>query len=530
MTTSGVLDRVRQVLHERRDAVFLVDGQTASTLTYGECGAIAARLASELARRGAGRGDRVALVLNNSLECALLYFACLLGGAVVVPVAPTLHRREVDAILQIARPSLVIDSPSTLDAFDRTLLPVGTAFWRVAPAAERRAPIDPHQLESWSVGDPLPASAAWEPRRTASPEDLFSINFTSGTTSLPKGVAHSVGGLIGNAISFNEALSIGASRRFLHVFPMAYMAGFLNTLLCPFMAGASVVVDGPFGARHALRFWSSVRRHHVDTLWLAPTMIAAILGADRDPAAPEYCRQFIRTISVGTAPVSRSLKDAFERRYGVELLESYGLSELLFVTTNSPRTARCKGSGGRPLPGVELRVAAEDGGIAAAGADGELQVRTPFAMVGYLDAHTSQPHVSTDEWFSTGDLGHLSPDGDVFITGRKKDLIIRGGVNVSPRAIEDVLMEHAAVAQVAVLGMAHEFHGEEIVAVVKMKDGHTLGSELSSLFACCSGRLSAVAVPSRFIEVQEFPVTVSGKIQKNRLRQDLMTGAASHVT
>ena len=519
--TNNILHRVLDRVDEYRDAPFLIDAGSGSMLTYGACDTIARGLAAELQRRGVRRASRVALLLKNSPEFALLYFGCLYLGAVVVPVDPGLHRRDVDAILQRSGAMLVIGSSATDAPFDLAARErVGAAFWNVVPSSQRDTRT---RDDGWSLGEPLAEPPAdWSPFEGVTPNDLFAINFTSGTTSVPKGVAHRIGGLLNNAVAFNEAMSFGPDSRFLHVFPMAYMAGFLNTLLSPFMAGASVVLAGRFGAQHALKFWDPVRRYGVNTLWLAPTMLATLLHLDRDPSAPDYCRTRLRHVCVGTAPLPLAIKDAFERKYGTELLESYGLSELLFVSTNSRHAPRHDGSVGRPLPGVEIQIGNEHGENAALGADGDVRIKSAYCMVGYLDSDTSQPDALRDDWFPTGDIGHLSADGDLYITGRAKDLIIRGGVNVSPRAIEDALLEHAAVAEAAVIGLPHEFYGEEIVAVLKLKAGHALPIIALSLEAFCKERLAVASRPDRFVEVTAFPVSISGKIQKAKLRQHLV--------
>jgi long-chain acyl-CoA synthetase len=294
------------------------------------------------------------------------------------------------------------------------------------------------------------------------------------------------------------------------------------------MAGAAVVLASPFDAQSALRFWRPIVKYGADTFWLAPTMLAALLKVDRDRAGAEYCRTRVRSICVATAPLPLKVKEEFEARYGVELFESYGLSELLLLTANSPRAPRVKGSVGRALPSVKVKVADEDGRPLAAGTDGEIFIRTPFVMAGYLDYETSEPSpVGVADWFPTGDIGHIATSGDIFITARRKDLIIRGGVNVSPRAVEEVLLRHPAVEQVAVVGLPHEFYGEEVVAAVGFKPGHELASEQSSLHELCKRSLGVAATPTRYVEVENFPASANGKIQKGKLREFILSGKAA---
>jgi long-chain acyl-CoA synthetase len=500
----SLLDHIEQ--HARRQ--FLVEAATGSTWTYAETHEVACALAAELRVRGIGRGDRVAMVLTSSAEFAFLYFACLYLGAIAVPVNPQLHRREINLILKAAQVKLLIDSPATADLIDHDH---GTKRLRLRPAADAaRGAGD--VADSWSLASPRLDAPGWRPLAGVAPDDLLSITFTSGTTSVPKGVPHRISGLLGNAAAFNAELGFGPDNRFLHVMTMGYMAGFLNTLLCPFMAGASVVLARTFDAQAALRFWQPVIQYEADTFWLSPTMLVALLRVDRDSAGAEYCRRKVKTICVGTAPLPLRVKRDFEAKYGVEVFESYGLSELLLISGNSRRFPRRDLSVGRLLPNIGVRVEP----------DGEIAIKTPYVMAGYLNAQTAQPDPSSvPEWFPTGDLGHVSADGDLFITGRKKDLIIRGGINISPRAVEEVLLEHEAVAQVAVVGLPHDFYGEEVAAAVLFKPGHSLATARGSLEDLCRERLSKTAVPTRFVAVDELP-SANGKVQKHKVREQLL--------
>ena len=521
-----ILEQVLRVVERYASRPFLIDGLNDRVYTYGEVHRLACNLAVELQARGIRHGDRVALVLTNSVEFALLYFGCLYLGAVAVPVNPQLHRREIEFILQQCGVKLVIHSPATSGLFDHSALAAqGVRLWSVLPGGElnqtRREDVD-----GWSVASP-PATPpdGWQPFTGVSPNDLLSITVTSGTTGGPKAVAHRISSLLGNAIAFNQELGFGPDNCFLHVFPMAYMAGFLNTLLCPFMAGSSVVLTRAFDAQTVLRFWHPVIQHGANTFWLAPTMLMALLSVDRDPAGLEYCRKHVKTICVGTASLPLKLKKAFERKYGVELFESYGLSELLLVSANSNHFPRLDGSVGRLLPEIEIRVVNERDGPVRPGEGSEICIKTPYMMAGYLSFQTSQVDaISPADWFLTGDLGHLSTDGHLFITGRMKDLIIRGGINVSPQAVEEVLMEHEAIAEVAVIGLPHKFYGEQVGAVVKLKCGYNLSAQRVSLEELCKKRLSAVSVPTLFIEVEQFPLSVTGKVLKNKLRERFLAG------
>lgn len=515
-------DRILDGLDRNGDHPFLTDAGTGRTLAYGEFHRLACGLGARLVAQGIRMGDRVAIILNNSVEMAALYFTCLYAGLIAVPINPQLHRREVEAILERSGARATIVSPST-----EPCLPA-SSWQRMEYRVICMVPTDDagsvcHGHDTWSVDEVLrEGNEDWKPFSGVSPENLFVIMFTSGTTGQPKGVSHRISGLLQSAEAFNRRVGLGPDARLYHVLAMSYMAGFLNTLLCPFLAGASVVVDRPFDARLALEFWDAPVKYGVNTLWLVPTMLAVLLRLDRAAAGARHCREHIRTVCVGTAPLGARLKRDFEHRYGVQLLESYGLSETLFVTTNS-RNDDLYGSVGRALPGVDLHIVDEQGAEVPLGQDGEILIRTPFLMAGYLNDQTLRPDfLDPGAWFPSGDIGHLRATGHLYITGRKKDLIIRNGLNISPRLIEETLLGHRSVTQAAVVGLPHDLYGEEVVAVVKLEWGTTLAAIERDLAALCKAQLSSVCVPSRFVAMEELPTNPTGKIQKAKLRGVLL--------
>lgn len=518
--------QIGNVFALQRDRLFLIEAPTGRRYTYGEFYDLASRAAGLLQTQGVGPGDRVAVVLANSPEFAALYFGCLFLGAVIVPVNPTLHPREVNFILAHSGAKCILCSPATEKLVDGIKASPVSEKLLLVPFKERDQHPDNYRAQAFNLDSAPPIEG--EPQLDISGDGLFSINFTSGTTSLPKGVAHKTSCLLENARIFNTEMAFNQDCCFLHVMPMGYMAGFLNTLLSPFMAGASIVLCRAFDAQTVLRFWQPVMEHGADTFWLSPTMVASLLRLDRDRAGLDYCQKRVKTVCVGTAPLPLSIKRDFEAKYNVPLMESYGLSELLLVAGNSSKFPRVDGSVGRLLPGIEARISDEQAAPQGLEKNGEIWIRTPYLMAGYLNYQTLEPDFcNPGDYFPTGDLGHLAEDGHLFITGRKKDLIIRGGINVSPRSIEEILLQHGGVEQVAVFGLPDDFYGEEVVAVVKVKPGYGLETIQPALVALCRENLSPAAVPTRFFAVSQFPESTMGKIQKAKLREMFsQTGAA----
>jgi acyl-CoA synthetase (AMP-forming)/AMP-acid ligase II len=247
--------------------------------------------------------------------------------------------------------------------------------------------------------------------------------------------------------------------------------------------------------------------------------LSILLRMDRGRAGEDFCRGSLRHVFVGFAPLPLNVKDEFESRYGVSLIENYGLSETLFVTARSRQFLGGSGYVGEPIPGIRLRIANDRAEVVGPGEEGEVEILTPDLMAGYLDAQGDLLQLETATWFATGDVGHVDSGGSLFITGRKKDLIIRGGVNISPAAIEEALMQVSGIAEVAVVSIPHDLYGEDIVAVLKLESGVDFESILDGVMAHAKGGLAPHQQPARYMAIDEFPRTASGKVQKARIRE-----------
>lgn len=474
--------------HARRDC--LVDAETGRTISYEETEDVAARLASELDRRGLKAGDRLAVAAPNSLELAALYLGALRAGIVIVPLGAGFNRREHTSMLERTKPGALVTGPG----FERARevgAELSIANWD----------IDPWQL-------PPPARLPAEPAGDV----LVSIHFTSGTTGAPRGVSHSLGDYLGNAARFAAATGLDESYRFYAGLPMTYMAGYYNLLLLPLSIGAAVVVDRAFDSRSVMSFWEKPIARDVDLIWFVPTILAMLLKVDRDERARAFCSERLRFAAVGTAPLDAGLRQRFEERYGVVAHESYGLSETLLISTSTPSEPASPGGVGRVLEGVELRFDEL----------GRILVDSPDTTLGYLDTHRVEQPFSLPlvdgRWFDTGDIGSIDASGELRITGRVKDVIIRGGVNVSPIELERVLGAHEDVEEIAVVGAPHELLGEDVIAVVRCREGIALDAIEPELRVIAREQLDAAQQPGAYVQIDDFPVTPTGKIRKAALR------------
>jgi long-chain acyl-CoA synthetase len=531
--TMTIRQTITEVVEHNQHRIFLVDAVSGRELTYGEFHIQACALAAELHRRGLQKGARVGVIIPNCSELAVLYFACMYLGAVIVPINPTLSKSEVQFILESCKPSFVMATEviaKSLKQLHQNICVLATASDAIGAAADPNKIVIDHlqpappfvSLQTAEADHPADLMASLLADLLA--DDLLVIMYTSGTSAKPKGLAHKIGSMFRNAAAFARAQNIDQNSRFYLTLSMAYMGGFYNLLVLPFLCGASVVVDHVFDARASLHFWEKAKKHQINTLWMAPTVLSILLRMDRGRTGEQFCRASVRHAFVGFAPLPLKVKDEFELRYGVQLIENYGLSETLFVTARSHAGHGNSGYVGEPLPGVAIRIvtdAQDCAGVDQADVDreGEVQILTPDLMAGYLNAAGELLEVQPSNWFPTGDIGRLDAQGSLSITGRKKDIIIRGGINISPAAIEDSLLQVRGVSEVAVVSIPHELYGEDIVAVLKLELGLDLDSLLPALAGHAKENLAAHQQPARYIAIDELPRTASGKVQKARLRE-----------
>ena len=377
----------------------------------------------------------------------------------------------------------------------------------LAPALVR-AGLRTHPL-SRLAAEPGPAAcsppgAFREPLTSADPAML---QLTSGSTGEAKGVVLTHRNLLCNARGIVARTGITAADRLLHLMPFHHTNGVNNQLIAPLLAGATVVLADRFRAE-AVEGW--IAEYGVTYLTGVPTMFSRMLPHLRDPGR----RRSLRFLRCGSAPISESLHRRIEAAFGVPLVVSYGLSEATCTSTMNPPGARRIGSVGTVLAGQQVRLLRpETGDAVPVGAEGEVCIAGEAVMKGYVDG--SSPATLRDGWLRTGDLGRFDADGYLFITGRLKDVIVRGGENLSPRAIESELERHPAVESCCVVGEPHADLGEVPVAFVQPRAG--AAPDARELDALVAGRLSRAHVPARIHLVAALPENAVGKVDRAAL-------------
>ncbi|WP_340536886.1 long-chain-fatty-acid--CoA ligase [Nocardioides sp. GXZ039] len=420
--------------------------------TYAELATATERVAGLLAAHGVGPGDRVAVMIPNIPEFAVVYFGALRTGAVVVPMNPLLKAREISYYLA--------------DSGARVLLAWPASVQDASAGAER---VD-HPVTVVTV-DPDGFVAGLSEQKSVAGvvgrEDLDTavILYTSGTTGQPKGAELTHGNLMANVeATQHDLLGLVPDDVVFGGLPLFHSFGQTCTLNTATSIGASLLLLPRFDARRAVEELATQRA----TVFAGvPTMYAAILGLDDAPELPD-----LRICVSGGAALPVEVLRRFESRFGCEILEGYGLSETSPVASFNRPGATRPGTIGVPITGVEMRTVDKDGAPVGVGEVGEIAIRGHNVMKGYWNKPSETAAVlSEDRWFRTGDMGTVDADGYFAIVDRLKDLIIRGGFNIYPREIEEVLYEHPAVAEAAVIGLPHAELGEEVGAAVTLRPG-----------------------------------------------------------
>lgn len=473
----NAVEQLLQRFRESNEDTLLIDAGTEHVWTYGEVWARATKLVEAWGREGATPGKVIALMLPNGPDFICAYLACFIGGFVAAPVNPELAEADIKTILSLLQPALVFREITLAEDSDESPVPVE--------------------------------------RMNTDPDAVCSVFFTSGTTGLPKGVQHSLNALVGNVSAFNEMTGLGPHTHMYHALPMAYMAGFLNTVLSPLVAGGSVIIGPRFSPRTALDFWTVASRMGAESLWLTPSIAAALSRMAREPEQARTNAAGFTQVFCGTAPLHETVRRGFVETFAVDLQESYGTSELLLVAVQTrDDISECTGVG-RPLPGLTIQT------CPVADGNCELQVQSAWVSPGYLTMDGPVGMDVTPEGFvRTGDIGEMRA-GCLHITGRIKDLIIRGGVNVSPLTVENALRDLPGASDVAVVGMPHPFWGEIIVACLEAGPDAEPENLVKEAQGFARQRIARSHQPDRVEVFERFPRAVTGKVQKGLLRERL---------
>ncbi len=475
-----------------------------SQLTYAETNTAANRFANGLRNLGVGEGDRVAVMLPNIPEFVIAYFAVLKLGGTVVPMNTMFRQIEIRYILEDSQAKAMI-------------------VWEpVIAEALKALPLCPSCRHCIAVGDnPPPGTLALQAITESSPSDLATcqtretdtavILYTSGTTGRSKGAELTHFNMHCNATAVADMIDIQDSDRFVATLPLFHSFGQTHVMNATFARGGSIILHPRFEASRVLE---SFQRDGATLFAGVPTMYFYLLQA---ASTEGIAANSLRLCISGGAPLPVPVLHEFEKRFGAVILEGYGLSETSPVAcSNRPDRARKPGSIGIPIPGAEMRIFDDRGRELPANEVGEVVIRGPLIMKGYLNEPEATAEAMRDDWFHSGDLGYHDEDGYFYIVDRKKDMILKSGYNVYPREVEEILYRHPAVAEAAVVGVPDVAKGEEVKAYVALKADVAASEE--GIVDHCRKLLSAYKCPKYVEFLPSLPKSATGKILRRELR------------
>ncbi|MFE1347569.1 long-chain fatty acid--CoA ligase [Streptomyces sp. NPDC058757] len=461
-------------------------------LSYAELDATVGRVAALLDARGVRPGDRIGVMLPNLTEFPALYYGALRAGAVVVPMNPLLKSREIAHYLQDSGAKLLFVFDAVADEAAKGAEGCDTVVVPVAPGA----------LAGLLADHPDPVTAS-----VGGGRDTAVILYTSGTTGKPKGAELSHDNIARNTeLCARDLFDLRPQDVVLGCLPLFHTFGQTCGMNTALSVGARLALLPRFEPRAAL---DALETSGVTVFLGVPTMFAALLAA-RHRAPDAHDVSALRLCASGGSSLPVEVLHGFEKAFGSPVLEGYGLSETSpVVTFNHPDRPRKAGTVGTPLPGVEVRLDAVEDGV------GEICVRGHNVMKGYWKRPDATAEALVDGWLHTGDLGRVDEDGYLSVVDRKKDLIIRGGYNVYPREIEEVLYEHPDVAEAAVVGVPHAELGEEVGAAVALHEGATATPD--ELREYVRAQVAAYKYPRVVWLLGELPKGATGKILKREI-------------
>ena len=474
----------------------------APALSFGALRALVKASVDSYNAMGIGRNDRIAIVLDNGPEMATAFIA-VAAGATSAPLNPGYRADEFEFYLSdLNARGLIVQAGSSSPAVE-VARRLGVRIIELEPRREQGA-------GSFALGDTSGAAPAAAARGgLAQPDDVALVLHTSGTTSRPKIVPLTQRNVCASARNIREFLSLSAADRGLNIMPLFHIHGLIAGVLAPLSAGGQVCCTPGF---NALRFFGWMEEARPTWYTAVPTMHQAILGraANNRAVIEKNPLRFIRSSSSAMpTQVIRELEETF----GAPLVESYGMTEAAHQMAANPLPPRVRKPGSVGLAaGPEIAIMDEAGQLLPRGATGEIVIRGPNVTTGYENNPKANAEGWRDGWFRTGDQGVMDADGYLTITGRLKEIINRGGEKVSPREVDEVLMDHPAVAQVVTFAIPHDKLGEEVGAAVVLREGASLTDRELREFA--SRRLADFKVPRKVVFLAEIPKGATGKLQR----------------
>jgi len=483
------------------DRPYLIAPEPGRTMTYAELARLSRSLTRFLLGAGLAKGDKVSLMLHNGYQTARLFLGAMYGGFVVQPVNLLSQGRSLEHVLDHSDTRLVFVAPEYRERLEAAL----KAVPRPVQVIDVDVDAATLALDAAPGPDILPEVAE---------DDDALLMYTSGTTGLPKGCMLSHRNCVAGGEFTSSAHRLGESDRVLCALPLYHINGQIVTAVAPLVHGGCVVMPHRFSASG---YWELVSAHRCTWINVVPTIIAYLLNGP-DPRAAGLAIDHVRFCRSASAPLPPEQHRAFESRFGIGIIETFGMTETAAPCFTNPYdpAKRKVGSPGTAYGNEAKIVDPATGRTLPPGEAGEMMVRGDNVMKGYYkDPDNTAKTLEPDGWMHSGDVGYMDADGFVFVTGRIKELIIKGGENIAPREIDEALLRHPAVLEAAAVGIPDKDYGQEILAAVVLKPGATCTQE--ELAAFCRDELGRFKTPKVIRLVADLPKGPSGKVQRLKL-------------
>lgn len=504
----NIRELVKSQAEKYKDKVFLYWKDT--TVSYSQLDALSNKVANFLYDLGIRKGDKVSVYLPNMPEYVYLYLGIPKIGAVTGPVNALFKPREVKFVVGHSEAKAIITIPKFMEIINQIKGELPNLKHIIIIGEPVEGTLNYSELmEKASTNDPPEV-------RIDEKEDPAAILYTSGTTGFPKGVLQTHFNIRRNAEMIRDFMDAKEHYRFMLILPLFHVNAQIVTIMGPLVIGASCVLTPGFSAQ---THWETVAKYKASTFSCVPTVLSVLLKMPHE----NLDLSSLEFIICGAAPLPVEVFRAFEDTFKCKVVEGYGLTEGTCASSVNPLPTETEdrrkiGSIGLPLPGNEMKIVDSQGNDLPPNSKGEIVVKGDNIMKEYFKNPEANAETLKDGWLYTGDIGHMDEDGFFYITDRKKDMIIRGGENIYPREIEEVIYSHPAVSLGTVIGVRDEIYGELPKAFIVLKEGESITEE--EIIAYCKKHLANFKVP-KYVEFRaSLPQTPTGKIMKQPLREE----------
>ena len=500
---------LEKVAGQYREKTAIVSGEC--RLSYADLDKASNKVANALIRKGVNRGDRVAMLLSNSPEFVITFFGIVKAGAIAVPLDPQYRLEELAALFNDCQPVALVTESPTLEP----LIPFLSRFRSIKNVIDLSSTGDGQFL---SYQEMIATSPAQRIEIEPEPDDIAVILYTSGPTFLPRGVMLSHGGLVNEAAVMSDAFQqTDKDVAMLYALPMYHVFGLVGVLLAAVSKGSTVVIVPGTGLSIG-SFMAAIEREK-GTMFLGVPYIFALAVDMAEKEGIKNDLSSLRLCSSSADFLPTRISKRFEELYGFKILNCLGLTEAFcYVTCPSLNGGGKSGSVGKALPGWEIKIVDDNDREMPPKQAGEIVLRGPF-MSGYYNNPQATAKVVKDGWLHTGDIGKIDKAGNLFVIGRKKDIIIVKGQNIHPGDVEAVLYQCPQLAEAAVIGVPDEMRGEVVGAVVSLKKGATATEQ--DIKRWCLDRLASYKVPKQIFFLDSLPRNAGGIMNKESIRRHL---------